>query len=167
MGEFSAMMIGDDANPRPAYRGKPGYGAGKPWHERVTTWTARDGRVTKLRSLGDSHLENIILFLRRQAEHAQFRGIESALHVMAIVSSEAATDVINAELRTITETTPEEMLAEMPVYRALCREADRRAALLGLVPAIETPVYPTEYHRPRRAILQYDEERILNDGWGD
>lgn len=164
---MDAEHVGEHVNPRHAYRGKPGYGVGKPWHERVQTWTSRDGKVVKLRNLADSHLENIILFLRRKAERAQICGIAGALSMMTIFDGESATDVIDAELRTLTDTTPEEMLAETPVYRALCREADRRAALLGLVPAAETPVYPTEHHKPRRALSQYDEKYILNDEWGD
>lgn len=144
MGEFSEDLTSDvvePINPQRAYIGRPGYGVGRPWHARVSTWTSRDGRVTKLRDLTDEHLTNVIAFLERRARSAIFSQLDEVTRLDTLVMGDAASDALDDELRRLFSTTPEEVASELPIYRALCREADRRAAALGYVPAPETAVY--------------------------
>lgn len=130
---------------------------GVPWWKRRDVWVTKDRRVIPIRELDDDHLSNIISFLRRQAAKVIEQKAADILVSASSLQGEMAIDSMDRELTAVMNTSPQEVLESMPIYDALCDEADRRALAQGMVPA------PDEYVSPsspvyRRALPPRDYE---------
>lgn len=136
------------------------------WWERRDVWVTRDRRVIAIRDLGDGHLERIIQFMHSKAvrRHKRFisRVILKVVDQQFTEDNGLSSDHFMFDLDRLIAADPVKGLRRLPVYQALCAEADRRAAAQGFVPA------PGEWvtSKPSRAITEAEAALAINDGWG-
>ena len=99
-----------------------------------TTWTTRDGRALAIKEMDDQHLVNTIRMLQRNVKVVRFRAeITMIRRYEALLSGiqgeharEAADAEIDMQIDQMVQTSDFAWLKEIPVFRALTREAKKR-----------------------------------------
>ncbi len=93
-------------------------------------WTTRTGEEIPMRQLGDVHLENIILMIRRsEARTSKFRNeqILEAHSFLASCNGEAARDAVEQSIKSYDTASVDDILKEAyPPYKHLLEEKERR-----------------------------------------
>lgn len=102
---------------------------------RDDAWTTADGRELSLGQMDQSHIENVIRYLRLRTWQLRERAIQRMLHDLQgpfAPSGDMACDAFDYEFDGLIQADPREWLEDVPIIRALKAELVMRCEPWGV-----------------------------------
>ena len=90
------------------------------------TWKTKEGRTIKIRDLEDSHLVNIIRFIRVRAGSFKEALISEAYSFASMLHGDMAQFAADQDINSMYEEPAEDLIEETPLFQALIKEAKKR-----------------------------------------